>query len=180
MSSVAHGESIPFPVIEEASLKKSTFFGNFAAWVAVAAACIAFLAWYHMSDQTAVLAAVESSSLVQLGVMLASPVLLYAMGAVIGLLVVWFKKIEIGRGFRTLWRVVSAICMAFIVLAALPVFFEGLGGAMMGPVVALIIIARVGPILLMMLGFFYALAIAPVNKSKKSRLEKYLPDDHFE
>lgn len=180
MSSVAHGESIPFPVIEEASLKKSTFIGNFAAWVVVAAVCAAFLAWYHMSDQVTVLATVESSPLAQLGVMLASPVLLYAMGAIIGLLIVWFKKIELGRGFRTAWRVVSVICIAYFVLAALPVFFEGLGSTMMGPVVALIVVARIGPILLVMLGFLYALGCAPVDKSKKGRLEKYLPDDHFE
>ena len=161
-------------------MKKSTFIGNFVAWVAVAAVCIAFLAWYHSTDAGEVASVIEASAPARLGVVLASPVLLYAMGAVLGLLLVWFKKIELGRGFKRAWRIVGILALALFALAGVPVLAGDAAGIGMGPAMVIVVVSRMAPILVMMLGFVYALGCAGVDKSRRSRLEKYLPDDHFE
>ena len=101
-------------------MKKSTFIGNFAGWVVVAAASVAFLAWYHMTDFEVVSAAIGDSALVQLGVVLASPLLLYAIGALIGLLLVWFKHLRMGRVARTVCLVLALLVLVFVLLAAVP------------------------------------------------------------
>ena len=158
-------------------MKKSTFIGNFVAWVAVAAACIAFLAWYHMTDASVVEAALDSSALVSLGVLLASPVLLFAMGAVIGLLLVWFKDILMGRLAKRACLAASVVALALFVLAAVPVFAPSAGGAFLGISVVVVYVARLAPILVMLFGFLYALGCAGVDASKRGPFDKYLPKD---
>lgn len=44
-------------------MRKSTFIGNLVAWVAVAAACVAFLAWHHLTDFEVIAAAIGDSAL---------------------------------------------------------------------------------------------------------------------
>ena len=158
-------------------MKKSTFIGNFVAWVAVAAACIAFLAWYHMTDASVVEAALDGSALVSLGVLLASPVLLFAMGAVIGLLLVWFKDILMGRLAKRACLTASVVALALFVLAAVPVFAPSAGGAFLGISVVVVYVARLAPILVMLFGFLYALGCAGVDTSKRGPFDKYLPKD---
>lgn len=158
-------------------MKKSTFIGNFVAWVAVAAACIAFLAWYHMTDASVVEAALDGSALVSLGVLLASPVLLFAMGAVIGLLLVWFKDILMGRLAKRACLAASVVALALFVLAAVPVFAPSAGGAFLGISVVVVYVARLAPILVMLFGFLYALGCAGVDTSKRGPFDKYLPKD---
>ena len=158
-------------------MKKSTFIGNFVAWVAIAAACIAFLAWYHMTDASVVEAALDGSALVSLGVLLASPVLLFAMGAVIGLLLVWFKDILMGRLAKRACLAASVVALALFVLAAVPVFAPSAGGAFLGISVVVVYVARLAPILVMLFGFLYALGCAGVDTSKRGPFDKYLPKD---
>lgn len=158
-------------------MRKTTFIGNFVAWVAVAALCIAFLAWYHMSDAGVVSAALAGSSLVQLGVVLASPALLYAMGVVIGLLLVWFKRILMGRVAKRVCRAVGIALAVLLALAAVPVFSPDSGGAFLGVSVVVIYVTRAAPILIMVFGLLYALGCAGVDASKRGPFAKYLPDD---
>ena len=158
-------------------MKKSTFIGNFVAWVAIAAVCIAFLAWYHTTDAAVVEAALEGSALVSLGVLLASPVLLFAMGAVIGLLLVWFKDILMGRLAKRACLAASVVALALFVLAAVPVFAPSAGGAFLGISVVVVYVARLAPILVMLFGFLYALGCAGVDASKRGPFDKYLPKD---
>ena len=158
-------------------MKKSTFIGNFVAWVAIAAVCIAFLAWYHTTDAAVVEAALEGSALVSLGVLLASPVLLFAMGAVIGLLLVWFKDILMGRLAKRACLAASVVALALFVLAAVPVFAPSAGGAFLGISVVVVYVARLAPILVMLFGFLYALGCAGVDTSKRGPFDKYLPKD---
>ncbi len=158
-------------------MKKSTFIGNFVAWVAIAAVCIAFLAWYHMTDASVVEAALDGSALVSLGVLLASPVLLFAMGAVIGLLLVWFKDILMGRLAKRACLAASVVALALFVLAAVPVFAPSAGGAFLGISVVVVYVARLAPILVMLFGFLYALGCAGVDASKRGPFDKYLPKD---
>lgn len=158
-------------------MKKSTFIGNFVAWVAIAAVCIAFLAWYHTTDAAVVEAALDGSALVSLGVLLASPVLLFAMGAVIGLLLVWFKDILMGRLAKRACLAASVVALALFVLAAVPVFAPSAGGAFLGISVVVVYVARLAPILVMLFGFLYALGCAGVDASKRGPFDKYLPKD---
>lgn len=161
-------------------MRKSTFIGNLVAWVVVAAVCVAFLAWYHMSDMDVVAAAIGDSALVQLGVVAASPVLLFAMGVLIGLALVWFKKITLGCGFKVLWRVVGIIGLAIIAMSAAPMLSPEMEGAFMWASVIVVYVSIAAPILIMMFGFSYALGCAGVDRDKRGPFAKYLPDDHFE
>lgn len=161
-------------------MKKSTFIGNFAAWVVVAAASVAFLAWYHMTDFEVVSAAIGDSALVQLGVVLASPLLLYAIGALIGLLLVWFKRIRMGRVSRTACLVLALLVLAFVLLAAVPALVPDTAGALMIPTVVVVYVTMVAPIMVMFFGFLYALGIAPVDAAKRGPLSRHLPDERAE
>lgn len=161
-------------------MRKSTFIGNFVAWVVVAAVCIAFLAWYHMSDLDVVSAAIGDSALVQLGVVLASPVLLYAMGVVIGLMLLWIKKITLGRSFKLLWRVLGLTGLAVIALAAVPMLGGDAATAFMWASVIVVYVSVAAPVLIMVFGFLYALGCAGTDRTKRGPFAKYLPDDHFE
>ena len=161
-------------------MRKSTFIGNLVAWVVVAAVCVAFLAWYHMSDMDVVAAAIGDSALVQLGVVAASPVLLFAMGVLIGLALVWFKKITLGRGLKVLWRVVGIAGLALIAMSAAPMLSPEMESAFMWASVIVVYVSIAAPILIMMFGLAYALGCAGTDASKRGPFAKYLPDDHFE
>lgn len=161
-------------------MKKSTFIGNFAGWVVVAAASVAFLAWYHMTDFEVVSAAIGDSALVQLGVVLASPLLLYAIGALIGLLLVWFKRIRMGRVARTVCLVLALLVLAFVLLAAVPALAPDTAGALMIPTVVVVYVTMVAPIMVMFFGFLYALGIAPVDAARRGPLSRHLPDEGAE
>lgn len=161
-------------------MRKSTFVGNLVAWLVVAAVCAAFLAWYHVSDLDVVSAAIGSSALVQLGVVLGGPVLMYAIGVVLGLLLLWFKKISLGRGFKLLWRVLGLAGLAVIALAAVPLLGGDAATAFMWASVIVVYVSVVAPVLIMVLGFLYALGCAGTDRAKRGPFAKYLPDDHFE
>ncbi|MBM6775106.1 hypothetical protein [Olsenella profusa] len=161
-------------------MRKSTFIGNFVAWVVVAAVCIAFLAWYHMSDMTVVADVLGDSPLAQLGVVLAAPVLLYAIGVILGLMVLWFKKITLGHAFKLLWRVLGIVGLAVLALAAVPLLGGDAAQAFMWASVIVVYVSVAAPILIMVFGFFYALGCAGTDKSRRGPFAKYLPDDHFE
>ena len=161
-------------------MKKSTFIGNFVVWVVVAVVAVAFLAWYHMTDFEVVSAAIGDSAPVQLGVVLASPLLLYAMGALIGLLLVWFKHIRMGRVTRTVCLVAAVLGLAFLLLAGVPVLAPAAADTLMIPAVVVVYVTMVAPIMVMFFGFLYALGIAPVDPSKRGPLSKHLPDERVE
>ena len=159
-------------------MRKSTFIGNLVVFVALAALCCAFLAWYHTAEDT--LEVIGGSALAQLGVVLASPVLLYSLGVIVGLALVWFKRIAFGRVAKVVLRTIGVAGLAFIALCAVPVLAPDAGGSLLGPVVVVVYVTMVAPILVMMLGFAYALGCAGVDASKRGPFAKYLPDDHFE
>ncbi len=157
-------------------MKKSTFVGNLVAWVAVAAACCAFLAWWHLGNGTPNI----SDPLVQLGVVLAAPLLLYAIGVLIGLALMWFKKILVGRVSKRVCRVIGVLALFFVLLAGVPALAPDTGEALMGPAMVVVYVTMVAPLMIMMLGFVYAVGCAGVDTSKRGPFAKYLPEDHFE
>lgn len=157
-------------------MKKSTFIGNLVAWIVVGAACCAFLAWWHLGNGTPNI----SDPMVQLGVVLASPLLLYAIGALLGVALMWFKKILVGRLTKRVCRVVGILALAFVLLTGLPALVPATEEALMGPVMVVVYVTLVAPLMIMMFGFVYAIGCAGVDASKRGPFAKYLPDDHFE
>ena len=161
-------------------MKKSAFIGNFVTWVVVALVTTAFLAWYHMSDLETVSVAIESSALAQLGVVIAAPLLLYALGAVVGLLLVWFKHIRMGGAARTVCLVVALFGLAFLLLAGVPVLAPGTESVLMIPAVVTVYVTMVAPIMVMFFGFLYALGLAPVDRTRRGPLSRHLPRNRGE
>ena len=157
-------------------MKKSTFIGNLVAWIVVAALCCAFLAWWHLGNGTPNI----SDPMVQLGVVLAAPLLLYAMGALVGLALMWFKKILVGRVTKRVCRVVGVLALALMLLAGLPAIVPSAGEALVGVGFVVVYVTMVAPLLVMMLGFVYAVGCAGVDASRRGPFARYLPEDHFE
>lgn len=157
-------------------MKKSTFIGNLVAWIVVAALCCAFLAWWHLGNGTPNI----SDPMVQLGVVLAAPLLLYAMGALVGLALMWFKKILVGRAAKRACRVVGILALALMLLAGLPAPVPSAGEVLVGVSFVVVYVTMVAPLLVMVLGFVYAVGCAGVDASRRGPFARYLPEDHFE
>ena len=104
-------------------------------------------------------------------------------------------------GNLAVWVVAAAACCAFlawwnlgngtpdisdplvqlgVVLAGTPALLPDAGEALLGPAVVVVYVTMVAPLLIMMLGFVYAIGCAGVDTSKRGPFAKYLPDDHFD
>lgn len=139
-------------------MKKLTFIGNLAAFLLVFVVCTGFLAWWHLGGGSASVA----SPLVQLGVILAAPFLVYALGAILGLIYLWVRGTTFRRVTKIICRVLGIATLAFMLLAIFPVFFPEFGDALLGPVQVVVIIAMAAPILFVVLGVVYAIGCAGV------------------
>ncbi len=145
-------------------MKKSTFLGNFIFWVAIAAVCCAFLAWYNTGDteaaRTAALATVPGT----VGIVLAAPVLLYAIGAVGGLLFVYLKKVHVTSTIKSGCFIPATLALALFIAAVVPVISLGVDGGISLPTVIVVYSATMAPLLLVALGVLYAVGIAPLKE----------------
>ena len=157
---------------------KKSLIANLILWIAIAAAMVAFLAWYHLAGGDA--AATGEAGPLMLGTVLAAPVLLYAMGAVIGLLLIMFKDVQMGRTAKRISLACGLLALAFILAGGLPALAPGATGELAASIVIVHYVTAAAPILIMMFGFLYALGFAPTDTSRRSRFAKYLPKDHFE
>lgn len=157
-------------------MKKSTFIGNLVAWIVVAAVCGAFLVWWQTGEGTANI----SDPVVQLGVVLAAPMLLYAIGALAGLALLWFKRILVGRITKIVCRIIGILALAFVLFAGVPVFVPDAGSSLLGPVVVVVYVSMVAPLLILVLGVVYAIGCAGVSPGKRGASATPLPDDRTE
>lgn len=157
---------------------KKSLVVNLILWIVVAAATIAFLAWYHLAGGDA--SAAMSAGPIMLGTVLAAPVLLYAMGAVLGLLLIIYKDVQMGRTGKRVALAFALLALALILIGGLPALAPGTAGELAASVIIVHYVTAAAPILIMMFGFLYALGFAPTDTSKRSRFAKYLPKDHFE
>ena len=157
-------------------MKKSTFIGNLVAWIVVAAVCGAFLVWWQAGEGAANI----SDPVVQLGVVLAAPMLLYAIGALAGLALLWFKKIRVGRITKLVCRVIGILALAFVLFAGVPVFAPDTGSTLLGPVVVVVYVSMVAPLLIVALGAVYAVGCAGASPDKHGASAASPSDDHLE
>ena len=131
-------------------MKKSTFLANFAVWVAIAAVCCAFLGYV-------------AAALV-VGIVLAAPVLLYAIGAVGGLLFVYLKKVHVTSTIKSGCFIPATLALALFVAAVVPVISLGVDEGLALPTVIVVYSASMAPLLIVALGVLYAVGIAPLKE----------------
>ena len=141
---------------------------NLILWIAIAAAMIAFLAWYHLAGGDA--AATEEAGPLMLGTALAAPMLLYAMGAVIGLLLIMFKDVQMGRTAKRIALACGLVALAFILAGGLPALAPNTTEELAASIVIVHYVTAAAPILIMMFGFLYALGFAPTDTSRPQPL----------
>ena len=155
-------------------MKKNTLVANTVVWAILLAGCAAFQVWYRTGDVTSTYYAVQGSQLLQVMLVTSGPILLFSIGALLGIFFVWFKKICLGRGVRMTFRVIAAAFLAFLALVLVPMLF---GATLTVPVVIVVYLAMAAPAVIVILGFLYALGLAGVDTTKKGPFAKYLPDD---
>lgn len=155
-------------------MKKNVLIANVAVWGILMAVCIAFQAWYRTGEVTSTYYAVQGSPILQVMLVVSGPILLFALGALLGLPFVWFKKIQLGRGVRRVLRVISVLFLACVAMVIVPMLFQV---TLTAPVVVVVYLSMAAPAVIVILGFLYALGLADIDPSKKSPLAKYLPED---
>lgn len=145
-------------------MKKSTFLANFAVWVIIAAVCCAFLAWYNTGDTEATRAAALATVPGTVGIVLAAPLLLYAIGAVGGLLFVYLKKTHVTSTIKSGCFIPATLTLALFVAAVVPVISLGVDEGLALPTVIVVYSASMAPLLIVGLGVLYAVGIAPLKE----------------
>lgn len=166
-------------------MKKSTFVGNVAVWGVLLVVCVAFQVWYRGASIEESQALMETSTLAQVAIMVSGPLLVFAAGAALGALVVWLRKVSLGRGARLAFRVLGWGFLALLVIVAVGVTLPAqaqaaLGGLLLVPAVIVTFLSLAMSPVVALLGFCYAMGLAGVNTEKRGPFAKFLPDDHFE
>ena len=87
-------------------MKKNVLIANAVVWAILLAGCVAFQVWYRSGEVIDTYYAVMGSAFLQVMAVESGPVILFAVGALLGLLFVGLKKIKLGRGARNALRVV--------------------------------------------------------------------------
>ena len=157
-------------------MKKSTFIGNLATWVVVAIVSCGFLAWWHLGNGTPNI----SDPLVQLGVVLAAPLLLYALGVLICLALLWFKGICVRRMTKRVCRAIGILALVLVMLAGVPAIVPETGEALVGPAMVVVYVSMVAPLLIMAFGVVYAVGCAGVDTTKRGSSVTEPSDSSFE
>ena len=145
-------------------MKKSTLYANAVLWAAIALACIAFLAWYHLGCPAEAQRAVADSAPGRIGLTLAAPALLYAIGALGGLVLAVWKRVVLGRAAKTGCRVAAVLTLALFAAAAIPAAATGLNGNLALPTVVVVYAAMAAPLLVVALGFCWGISCAPEDR----------------
>lgn len=158
-------------------MKKTTFIGNLVVWGVVCVACAAFQIWYRSADAEAAWSAISASALAQGALIFTGPLLAYAVGVLAAMLFVWFRKIVISRVARIALRAVSALFLLTFALALVPVFAPDTASAFMLPTALVVYLAIAAPFVIVLLGILYGIGLAGVDKTRKGRLSRYLPED---
>lgn len=160
-------------------MKKSTFIANIVVWCVVLAGMGAFQLWYRSVDSQTGFEAVTGSMALSLLLVLSGPFLLYSLGALAGLVLVWLKKICLHRGARLACRVVSALVAAVVVLAVVPLLLPGAGDAVGLALALVVLLSMAAPVFYVGFGLLYALAFAPLDPNQKKPLVTgpFTPDE---
>lgn len=144
-------------------MQKSTFLGNFIFWLVMAATSIAFLAWYNLGGGAPADIS-QATPMQQVGMVISAPILLYAIGAIIGLIVVYLKHIHVTNTTKTMCFIPATLVLALFIAAAAPVLSFGTQDGLAITTVIVVYAASMAPLMFVMFGALYAVDIAPLKE----------------
>lgn len=144
-------------------MQKSTFLGNFIFWLVMAAISIAFLAWYNLGGGAPADIS-QATPMQQVGMVISAPILLYAIGAIIGLIVVYLKRIHVTNTTKTMCFIPATLVLALFIAAAAPVLSFGTQDGLAITTVIVVYVASMAPLMFVMFGALYAVGIAPLKE----------------
>ena len=144
-------------------MQKSTFLGNFIFWLVMAAISIAFLAWYNLGGGAPADIS-HATPMQQVGMVISAPILLYAIGAIIGLIVVYLKRIHVTNTTKTMCFIPATLVLALFIAAAAPVLSFGTQDGLAITTVIVVYAASMAPLMFVMFGALYAVGIAPLKE----------------
>lgn len=144
-------------------MQKSTFLGNFIFWLVMAAISIAFLAWYNLGGGAPADIS-QATPMQQVGMVISAPILLYAIGAIIGLIVVYLKRIHVTNTTKTMCFIPATLVLALFIAAAAPVLSFGTQDGLAITTVVVVYAASMAPLMFVMFGALYAVGIAPLKE----------------
>lgn len=144
-------------------MQKSTFLGNFIFWLVMAAISIAFLAWYNLGGGAPADIS-QAPPMQQVGMVISAPILLYAIGAIIGLIVVYLKRIHVTNTTKTMCFIPATLVLALFIAAAAPVLSFGTQDGLAITTVIVVYAASMAPLMFVMFGALYAVGIAPLKE----------------
>ena len=144
-------------------MQKSTFLGNFIFWLVMAAISIAFLAWYNLGGGAPADIS-QASPMQQVGMVISAPILLYAIGAIIGLIVIYLKRIHVTNTTKTMCFIPATLVLALFIAAAAPVLSFGTQDGLAITTVIVVYAASMAPLMFVMFGALYAVGIAPIKE----------------
>ncbi len=145
-------------------MKTSSFVANLLVWLAVGAAGAAFLVWTRTADAAAVQAALSASSLWQSCSVLAMPLMLYAIGAVLALIVVRAAKLHLSGMVKSRCFIVAFLILALLAAAIIPIIGLGPQAGVSVMTVIVVYATAYAPVVFPIGGIFYALGIAPIKQ----------------
>lgn len=144
-------------------MQKSTFLGNFIFWLVMAAISIAFLAWYNLGGGAPADIS-QATPMQQVGMVISAPILLYAIGTIIGLIVVYLKRIHVTNTTKTMCFIPATLVLALFIAAAAPVLSFGTQDGLAITTVIVVYAASMAPFMFVMFGALYAVGIAPLKE----------------
>lgn len=135
-------------------------------WMVVALGTTAFLAWYNLGDPAAVSSASDGSALVRAAEVLAAPLLLFALGAVIGLLFVLLKDVTVAHGIKVAARIATAVGLIAIAAAGVGIAVAPAGSDLPPITVVVTYVSMMAPLLFIALGALHGIGLAPQDASR--------------
>ena len=100
----------------------------------------------------------------QVGMVISAPILLYAIGAIIGLIVVYLKRIHVTNTTKTMCFIPATLVLALFIAAAAPVLSFGTQDGLAITTVIVVYAASMAPLMFVMFGALYAVGIAPIKE----------------
>lgn len=144
-------------------MKTSTFVGNLVFWIAVGIPCGACAWWARTADSAAVADAVEASSWLLAGAIAALPFALYAVGAVVGLIVIKVGGLRVNQFLKSNAFIVASLVLALMIASVAPVVALGADSGFSAPTLLISYAGAFVPLLFPVMGVLYAIGIAPAK-----------------
>ncbi len=144
-------------------MKTSTFVGNLIFWIAAAIPCGMFTSWYYSVGAEAVQAASAESVWALVGTIAGVPALLYAIGAIIGLVVIKVGGFRVNQSLKSHAFIVASLVLALMVAAVVPVIAMGTGAGLSLPTLLISYAGVFAPLIFLVFGALYAIGIAPAK-----------------